>query len=328
MYFRPTSQKLPTVIFILFKRDPNINTPEPSSFEMVIVLNCLQLTCRKSKKASVVTTAILQKLFNQALMHRHCSDYTVTVPKHLHMQTCGVWIAWLEHAACQMQAPEFTSKSSVGKNPWSNLIFYLPSLDMNTEKTEMYYLGSEDAIRAPLDEYNSIFLMKCLFELLVCPTSCHINLCFLTALTVYYMVLLDHSPFSKFLLLEILSLSLNFFFFHFKLPKSANVIFIYIMKCRIFTDTLGLAVIFSGHINSYISLLIMYVRCIKVMKTNDDGISQRKTERKELAQKPTRAGLISPIQTEETKPPWLMNDKKRVEIELIELVDLAIYQMR
>ncbi|KNZ52310.1 putative signal peptide protein [Puccinia sorghi] len=40
------------------------------------VLNCLPLTCRKSNKAFV------------------------TVPKHLHMQTGGVWMtAWLEHAA-------------------------------------------------------------------------------------------------------------------------------------------------------------------------------------------------------------------------------------
>ncbi|KNZ61700.1 hypothetical protein VP01_1369g2 [Puccinia sorghi] len=46
------------------------------------LLNCLQLTCRN-----------------------HCADCTVTVPKHLHMQTGGVWLtAWLEHAACQLQA--------------------------------------------------------------------------------------------------------------------------------------------------------------------------------------------------------------------------------
>ncbi|KNZ62929.1 hypothetical protein VP01_1206g1 [Puccinia sorghi] len=32
---------------------------------------------------------------------------TVTVPKDLHMQTCGVWMAaWPEHAACQLQAVE------------------------------------------------------------------------------------------------------------------------------------------------------------------------------------------------------------------------------
>ena len=38
-------------------------------------------------------------------MHSHCAHCTVTVPKHLHMQTCGVWMAaWLEHAECQRQA--------------------------------------------------------------------------------------------------------------------------------------------------------------------------------------------------------------------------------
>ncbi|KNZ61498.1 hypothetical protein VP01_1392g1 [Puccinia sorghi] len=51
------------------------------------LLNCLQLTCRKSQEASVVTPTILQKWFNQALMHSHCADCRVTVPKHLHLQT-------------------------------------------------------------------------------------------------------------------------------------------------------------------------------------------------------------------------------------------------
>ena len=38
-------------------------------------------------------------------MHSHCEQFTVTVPKNLHMQTCGVWMAaWLEHAECQLQA--------------------------------------------------------------------------------------------------------------------------------------------------------------------------------------------------------------------------------
>ncbi|KNZ50894.1 hypothetical protein VP01_418g1 [Puccinia sorghi] len=40
-------------------------------------------------------------------MHSHCAYCTVTVPKHPHMQTGGVWMtAWLEHAACQLQAVE------------------------------------------------------------------------------------------------------------------------------------------------------------------------------------------------------------------------------
>ena len=38
-------------------------------------------------------------------MQRNCEQCTVTVPKHLHMQICGVWmVAWLEHAECQLQA--------------------------------------------------------------------------------------------------------------------------------------------------------------------------------------------------------------------------------
>ncbi|KNZ45347.1 hypothetical protein VP01_821g2 [Puccinia sorghi] len=38
-------------------------------------------------------------------MHSDCAECTVTVPKHLHIQTGGVWMrACLEHAACQLQA--------------------------------------------------------------------------------------------------------------------------------------------------------------------------------------------------------------------------------
>ncbi|KNZ59451.1 hypothetical protein VP01_1729g3 [Puccinia sorghi] len=47
---------------------------------------------RSSQEASVVTPTMLQNLFNQALMHSHCSDFTVTVPKILHRKTCGVWM--------------------------------------------------------------------------------------------------------------------------------------------------------------------------------------------------------------------------------------------
>ncbi|KNZ58007.1 hypothetical protein VP01_2017g2 [Puccinia sorghi] len=40
-------------------------------------------------------------------MHIHCEYFTVTVPKHLCMQTGGVWITdWLEHAASQLQTGE------------------------------------------------------------------------------------------------------------------------------------------------------------------------------------------------------------------------------
>ncbi|KNZ46651.1 high affinity nerve growth factor receptor, partial [Puccinia sorghi] len=41
------------------------------------------------------------------ILHSHCAYCTVTVPNNIHMQTCGVWMeAWLEHAACQLQAVE------------------------------------------------------------------------------------------------------------------------------------------------------------------------------------------------------------------------------
>ncbi|KNZ61968.1 hypothetical protein VP01_1329g5 [Puccinia sorghi] len=69
-------------------------------------LNCLQLTCRKSQEASVVTPNFLHEL------HSHCVDGTVTVPKQLHMQKGLVWMeAWLEHAACQFQAGELTQSA-------------------------------------------------------------------------------------------------------------------------------------------------------------------------------------------------------------------------
>ncbi|KNZ45358.1 uncharacterized protein VP01_81g1 [Puccinia sorghi] len=55
------------------------------------LLNCLQLTCRKSQEANVVTQTILQN---------DCA-------KNIYMQTCGVWMAaWMEHAACQLQSVE------------------------------------------------------------------------------------------------------------------------------------------------------------------------------------------------------------------------------
>ena len=70
-------------------------------------LNCLNLKYRKSKEACGFTPTFLQECFNQALMHSHCARCTVTVPKDLHMQTGGVWMAaWLEHASRQLQAVE------------------------------------------------------------------------------------------------------------------------------------------------------------------------------------------------------------------------------
>ncbi|KNZ46942.1 hypothetical protein VP01_680g3 [Puccinia sorghi] len=65
-------------------------------------------------------------------MHSHCAYFTVTVPKHLHMQTCGVWmIAWLEHAAFQLQEVEqvFFASSTLFRSivillfPFSSLLF-------------------------------------------------------------------------------------------------------------------------------------------------------------------------------------------------------------
>ncbi|KNZ59944.1 uncharacterized protein VP01_1639g11 [Puccinia sorghi] len=45
------------------------------------LLNCLQLTCRKSKKASGVTPTFHQDLFSKYLMHSHFAYCTVIVPK-------------------------------------------------------------------------------------------------------------------------------------------------------------------------------------------------------------------------------------------------------
>ncbi|KNZ55021.1 hypothetical protein VP01_278g1 [Puccinia sorghi] len=59
----------------------------------------------------------------------HCADYTVTVPKNLHMKTDGVWmVAWLEHATCQFKAveqvffPESLSGIQVAKGVFSTKI--------------------------------------------------------------------------------------------------------------------------------------------------------------------------------------------------------------
>ena len=43
------------------------------------MLNCLQLTCWRSKEACGVTQTFLQYCFNQAWMHSHCAHCTVTV---------------------------------------------------------------------------------------------------------------------------------------------------------------------------------------------------------------------------------------------------------
>ena len=62
------------------------------------MLNCLQLTCWRSKEACGVTQTFLQDWFNKALMHSHCACCTVTVPKNLHMQTGGVWMVLESHS--------------------------------------------------------------------------------------------------------------------------------------------------------------------------------------------------------------------------------------
>ncbi|KNZ50570.1 hypothetical protein VP01_4345g1 [Puccinia sorghi] len=52
-------------------------------------------------------TALQKKTCSTAcnLMHSRCAYCTVTVPKTLNRQTCGVWMeAWLEHTACQLHA--------------------------------------------------------------------------------------------------------------------------------------------------------------------------------------------------------------------------------
>ncbi|KNZ55140.1 hypothetical protein VP01_2755g1 [Puccinia sorghi] len=75
--------------FFLLKCELSKLEEELISLQKKNLLNCLQLTSRNSQEASLWCT--------------------VTVPKHLHMQTSGVWMtAWLEHAACQLQAVEQT----------------------------------------------------------------------------------------------------------------------------------------------------------------------------------------------------------------------------
>ncbi|KNZ54756.1 hypothetical protein VP01_2862g1 [Puccinia sorghi] len=61
-----------------------------------------------AKKLAQLPSVDMQKVKQSfALMHSDCADCKVTVPKHLHMQTGGFWMAaWLEHAACQLQTVE------------------------------------------------------------------------------------------------------------------------------------------------------------------------------------------------------------------------------
>ena len=57
------------------------------------------------QKTQVNNTFILQIPGNIKSIHSQCAHCTVTVPKNLHMQTGGVWMAaWLEHGAFQLQA--------------------------------------------------------------------------------------------------------------------------------------------------------------------------------------------------------------------------------
>ncbi|KNZ54840.1 hypothetical protein VP01_2836g1 [Puccinia sorghi] len=101
--------------------------------------NELSLRSTNTEKKTFSTAC---KLFNQALMQSHCADCTVTVPKHIPMQTGVVWMAaWLEHAACQLQAhtpplqphppqaPKRIPPQISGEKPqgceWKKGVFYL-----------------------------------------------------------------------------------------------------------------------------------------------------------------------------------------------------------
>ncbi|KNZ44456.1 hypothetical protein VP01_9159g1 [Puccinia sorghi] len=80
-----------------------------------------------------LTTISCIKLESIALMHSHCAVCTVTVctvtvPKNLNMKICGVWmVAWLEHAACQLQAVEQVFSCSDVQLEFS-LSFFLSSI--------------------------------------------------------------------------------------------------------------------------------------------------------------------------------------------------------
>ncbi|KNZ59811.1 hypothetical protein VP01_1659g2 [Puccinia sorghi] len=59
-----------------------------------------------AKKLAQLPAVDIQKVPGSyfSLMHSHCAYCTLTVPEHLHMQTCGVWMAaWPENSACQLQ---------------------------------------------------------------------------------------------------------------------------------------------------------------------------------------------------------------------------------
>ncbi|KNZ51334.1 hypothetical protein VP01_399g6 [Puccinia sorghi] len=64
------------------------------------LFNCLQLTCRKSD-----------------LLHSNCAECTVTVPKHLHMQTDGVWMLRKLFFQCK-PSPSSKKKQKISKGSW------------------------------------------------------------------------------------------------------------------------------------------------------------------------------------------------------------------
>ncbi|KNZ60094.1 hypothetical protein VP01_160g2 [Puccinia sorghi] len=60
------------------------------------------------------------------LMHIHCADCKVTVPKVLHRQTCGVWMEpWLDHDACQLNAVDKISHVGFDRDDLNNSPFTL-----------------------------------------------------------------------------------------------------------------------------------------------------------------------------------------------------------
>ncbi|KNZ51970.1 hypothetical protein VP01_3747g2 [Puccinia sorghi] len=82
---------------------------------------------KKKKKNPQLPAVDMQKLPGSfSLIQSHCEYCTVTFPKHIHMQTGGVWMtACLDHAACQLQAVEQVFFACIHSLVDSNFIFPL-----------------------------------------------------------------------------------------------------------------------------------------------------------------------------------------------------------
>ncbi|KNZ60742.1 putative signal peptide protein [Puccinia sorghi] len=108
----------------------------------------------KSQEASVVTKTILPNLFKKPLMHSHCEYCTVIVPKHLHMQKCGVWMAaWLENSACQPQA-------ATELNQFSSLISLVIRICLREKKHSLTIIKLVSGKTSSHKCSNSIILHK------------------------------------------------------------------------------------------------------------------------------------------------------------------------